>query len=137
MLYKLSYKEVHSVHGTFVEASSLEMADRVGRAWCEANGTMGKRKLFLSVGQAIVADESILASLPAAPASAETEWMLLTAVQRIARSEGKTEDEVREQLRTKGKPKPPQPAIAEQPAGVLADARAKLRDLLTAPPAKQ
>ena len=57
MLFTLRFRPpVNGVQERFVEASDVVKADRVGRAWCD---TQPGHK-FVSVGQAIVADESIL-----------------------------------------------------------------------------
>lgn len=63
-LWKMRYKHhLRGVREDFIQASSLERAEAVGQAFCEKSP--GNR--FISVGEAVVADESILApELPVA-----------------------------------------------------------------------
>jgi hypothetical protein len=57
MLFTLRFRPpVNGVQERFVEASDVIKADLVGKKWCDSQP--GYK--FVSVGQAIVADESIL-----------------------------------------------------------------------------
>jgi hypothetical protein len=57
MLFTLRFRPpVNGVQERFVEAKDIVQADAVGRKWCD---TQAGYK-FVSVGQAIVADASIL-----------------------------------------------------------------------------
>lgn len=131
MLYILRYRQhPEGVIEKMIEASSDAKAQEVGHAWCgQANNPSiaGQKRLFLSVELAVVADETILANIPSEE-SPQDAWMLMNAVQRLARTTGKTEDEIRAELRG-AKPKPM--ADSDEPkTGLLQDARQKLRDAL-------
>jgi hypothetical protein len=57
MLFTLRFRPpVNGVQERFVEADDIIKADLVGKKWCDSQ----PHYKFLSVGQAIVADQSIL-----------------------------------------------------------------------------
>jgi hypothetical protein len=57
MLFTLRFRPpVNGVQERFVEASDIIQADQVGKKWCDSQP--GYK--FVSVGQAVVADASIL-----------------------------------------------------------------------------
>ena len=91
--WTLRYKEGPTVFEGTILASTLDRAEAVGRTYCDL--VQGRR--FISVRDPVLADEGILR--PTEKTVEETEWTALTNVERLARMQGKTMDEVLEGLR--------------------------------------
>lgn len=67
----------------------------MGIVWCERNSSR-----YISVEDPTLATEAILADVKPNP-SEETAWMAKTAVERLAKMTGKTEEQVRKDLQEK------------------------------------
>lgn len=61
MFWYIRYRGNFTIELCMVKAHSHEMAEKVGRAWCEKESIEGRPKIFVVVvGPAVVADETIL-----------------------------------------------------------------------------
>ena len=133
MLYTLRYRQ-HPLPGPIsavLEAEGLSQAIEASRIWCARNSPpegslIGRPKQFIQVEPFVTFDARELLAEPQPPQSS-VDWEARTAVSRLAEMQGKTEEQVRAELRSM--PAPPAPA-PEEPAGVLVDARRKLREML-------
>src|SRR3972149_2239106 len=76
-----------------IMASSLLMAEKAAQTWCDRNGAR-----FVGISDPVIATEEILKDLKQSP-SEEESWIGKTAVERLAKMTGKTEGQVREELK--------------------------------------
>lgn len=63
-LFKLTYRDKFMAREVFVDASSFEKAQEVGRAWVDRESSFTDPRRFVKVEPAVVADESILEPKP-------------------------------------------------------------------------
>jgi spore coat polysaccharide biosynthesis protein SpsF (cytidylyltransferase family) len=95
--FVLRYREGQVVHEGQVLARDFDTAERVGLAWCNQAGN----RRFIHIHDPVLADEGILSTV-----ETEADYGAMTAVERLAKMQGKTTEQVLDDLKTKRKVSP-------------------------------